>query len=406
MATPIPALSWASYLRWMLASLVAGVACVGAFNILVDPLAVFGSPRITGINAVKPYLDHHRELARWQSARRACANAGIFGNSRAEIGFDPENPVFGRHGLSAFNHAIPGSHTRTSLRQMDWLAAVGCMPRVIVLGVDFFDFLGGNRPRPADLAKADPAPEVDARFLAESVFSLSGLSDSVGTLALQHVRNPAMLTERGFNPLRNYIGEVEQSGHYVLFRQRAEENLRRWQSRAPRLRPPDGGASQDEQLVDAILDRTVAAGSTVHLIIYPYHAEIRLMIERLGIGGLFAEWKRSLLALAERPRKGAGQVVVWDFSGIGSETREAIPARGDRKTQLKYYWEAGHFKKELGDRIIVRIFGDEDTPGVRLRSDNIGAWLAEDQRRVAELQSQDPGLSAEVDDLLAKASAR
>jgi hypothetical protein len=92
------------------------VAAAGAVNWAADPLAVFGTPRVSGLNARKPYLNHDRELARFALAHRHCKAtkaaatpaglAGIFGNSRAEIGFNPEHAAFARLNLKAFNHAL------------------------------------------------------------------------------------------------------------------------------------------------------------------------------------------------------------------------------------------------------------------------------------------------------------
>ena len=74
-----------------------------------------------------------------------------------------------------------------------------------------------------------------------------------------------------------------------------------------------------------------------------------------------------------------GKVEVWDFSGVSPETLEAIPTRGDRKTHLNYYWEAGHFKKELGNLVIDRLLGKQNDFGIKLDSGNIESWLAEDR---------------------------
>lgn len=391
---------WRTYLRWMLTTVVATLIVVAAVHVFIDPLGVFGAPRIVGLNASKPYLDHHRELARWQAAQRVCASAGIFGNSRAEIGFDPENPVFHARGLDAFNHAIAGSGAELAYRQLRWLQAAGCMPKTIVLGVEFIDFLGGSSPTPLQTPALDPAPRRDARFVAEAVVSLSGLRDAVNTLFLQHARYPATVAERGFSPLYNYLGEVEQNGHYALFRQRAEESARYWLRKPPRLLPLEGGISADQQQVEAFVDLATAAGSTVHLVIYPYHAQFRLLLERLGLGGLFADWKRMLASIAERHSGGA--VTVWDFSGITPETLEAIPSAGDRRTHLRYYWESGHFKKELGDRAMARILGNPVDFGVQLRGETIDAWVAEDRRSVQALLATPGPLQAEVDDIVAR----
>lgn len=390
--------AWPLYLRRMLATTLTLVAAVGVVNVVVDPLGVFGAPRIPGINAKKPYLDHHRELARWSAARRQCAPVGIFGNSRAEIGFDPGAPALRRRGLEAFNHAIPGSGVGLAYRQLEWLKASGCAPRTVILGVEFFDFLGagggGGVPPPS------PPPRVDLPFLAETVFSLTGLRDSVNTLLLQRAAHPATITERGFNPLDNYIPEVQGSGHYILCRQRAEENLKNWLRKPARITPPDGGVSPDQAGLEAFLTAAAASVDVVHVVIYPYHAEIRLMMERLGLSPLFAEWKRSLVALAEGNAARSVEVRVWDFSGIHDDTLEAIPLRGDRSTHLRYYWEAGHFKSALGDRMLARILGEPSDFGVVLDAASLGPWLEEDRARVlAQLASPSP-LLTEVDDVL------
>lgn len=399
MDTPRTPMSWPGYLAAMLATTVLAVVAVGAFNALIDPLGVFGGPAIAGVNAEKPYLRHHRELARWQRARRVCAGAAIFGNSRAEIGFDPEHPAFASRGLAAFNHAIPGAETATSLRQLRWLDSAGCMPQLMVVGVDFFDFLGGeDAPLPA---AEEPAPAIDAAFAAESVLSLGGLADSLRTLAVQRAKTPAILTEHGFNPLLHYATEVAQGGHYTLFRQAAEENVERWQAKAARLTTADGNASSDQRVLDALMSHAAVAGGETHLIIYPYHAQIRLMIDGLGLNPLFDAWKRDLVARAAHRAAHGERVVLWDFSGISETTREAIPPRGDKKTQLARYWEAGHFKKALGDRVLARVLGGDDEGfGIRLDAGNIDAHLAADARAVEALKAADAALVAETADVL------
>lgn len=387
---------WRSYLAWMFAAALAAIAASGAFALFMDPLALYGAPRIAGVNAVKPYLDHHRELARWRAARRACAAVGFFGNSRAEIGFDPEAPALGRQGLTAFNHAIPGSGLGLAARQLGWLEAAGCGPQVAVLGVDFFDFLGG--PAPEGAVRSAP-PRVDGRVVAETVFSITAVRDAFTTLRLQHARHPASLTALGFNPLLNYIPEVEKSGHYALFRQRAVENRKRWEKLPPRLDPPGGGPSEEALALRAFLAEARSARA-VHLVIYPYHAEIRLMLEGMGLTGLFEAWKARVLAEARRADPSGARVRVWDFSALGAETLEPIPAPHDRRTVLQWYWEAGHFKKALGDRMLARMLEGSDPLGIELRPETLAATVAEDRRQVAQAWTAGGPLVREVRSVL------
>ena len=397
MTSPTP-LSWASYLRWMLTTLAICVALVGAINVFVDPLGIFGSPRIPGINATKPYLDHHRDLTRWQAARRVCAGAGIFGNSRAEIGFDPRHPAFAAAGLSAFNYALPSAPASTIDRQLKWLASIGCTPKLAIVGVEFNDFLGTTKAVP--LPPVDAPPQIDGKVLAETVFAITGLRDSAKTAALQRARYAATLTERGFNPLDNYIAEVDNSGHYILFRQRADENARSWGRKAKAIQPAEG-QSIDQQALDALLAGIQQSGGKARLVIYPYHAEIRLMQARLGLADLFNDWKRMVVAIAARHPG----VEVWDFSGIGPETLEAIPAPGDRKTHLQYFWEAGHFKRALGDKVIARVMGAADADGrfgIQLTPDNIENVIAADRKQLDTLLTTPSPLLTEVDDVVGK----
>lgn len=400
MPLPTPSVPWATYLRWMLGTALAVVAGVGAFNIVVDPLGIFSSPRVAGFNAIKPLLSHHQEASRWAAARRACADTGIFGNSRAEIGLDPANPTLAKMGLSAFNNALPGTTIATSHHQLAWLQSVGCMPRTLILGVEFLDFLGDSAAQAGTAESTRPAPSIDSRLLAEAVFSTSGLFDSAKTIAIQHTRYPATITERGFNPLLEYIPEAALVGQYVMFRQRAQENLRIWSRKPKRLRPSAVQPSTDEVLLDAILTRAGRAGSTTYLVIYPYHAQVRMMFERLELGELFAQWKRMVVAQAARHTAAGHKVEVWDFSGISPETQEAIPSRDDRKTQLEYYWEGGHFKKALGDRMLANLFGQEQNFGRRITENTLEAWLADDRQQARALLASPSPLRDEVDDLM------
>lgn len=402
----MPSTIWRRYLTWMLSTLVAVIALCGALNVFIDPLGVFGSPRIAGINERKPYLDHHRELARWKAAKRICPSAGIFGNSRAEIGFDPEHPAFRDRGLEAFNHAIPGTGISTGHRQLKWLYGAGCTPRVVIVGVEFFDFLGGSTHDPRRALAADPAPDIDARTIGETVFSITAARDALKTVLLQRASYPATITPRGFNPLLNYLPEVERAGQYPLFRQRAVENLKNWSRKPRRLRPEGGGPSSDDAELEGFLATSTSQGTVVYVLIYPYHAQLRLMMERAGLSPLFAQWKESIFETARKYESPTSTVKVWDFSGISDETLEAIPLQGDRRSRMNYYWEAGHFKRALGDRVLNQLLANDPGFGVLMHGDMIHGWLEKDRERVAALLGMPSPLAAEVTSLFTTQDVR
>ncbi len=380
--------------------MIISIAFCGALNVFIDPLGVFAAPRISGINSLKPYLDHHQELARWMAAKRLCPSAAIFGNSRAQIGFDPEHPAFHNAGLEAFNHAIPGSSVNLAFNQLNWLIEAGCTPKVAILGIEFFDFLGATSPTtPLSASNIEPAPRFDGRFFAETVFSVSGIRDSINTISLQRAEHPATVSPRGFNPLLNYIKEVEQSGHHQLFRQRAEENLKSWKRKAPRVQL-ETGISPDYASLEGFLSLASKSGIKVYVVTYPYHAEIRMLMERIGLGDVFSEWKKSLLLETQKFSHQGAEIQVWDFSGISAYSLEVIPAYGDKQTQLEYYWEAGHFKKALGDKMIIQMITGEPGFGIKLQDLMLNDWLENDRAQVKSELTQLSPLSVEVNHLL------
>jgi hypothetical protein len=63
---------------------------------------------------------------------------------------------------------------------------------------------------------------------------------------------------------------------------------------------------------------------------------------------------------------------------------ERIPAPGDTHSATQWYWEAGHFKSTLGERVLQRILGAETPFGFRLAHDNLDA----NRRRVAAERAQ------------------
>lgn len=395
---------WSKYLVWLCVSLLVTLATCGAFNIFMDPLGIFGSPRIGGINKVKPYLDHHRELARWKGAQRLCPNAAIFGNSRAEIGLDPEHPDFGKKSLRAFNHAIPGTSIVTAIQQLQWLQDAGCFPKTIVLGVEFFDFIGPAASASV-ISTSSIAPSITASVLAESVFSVTGVRDSLETLFIQKSRHPASITEKGFNPLLNYVPEVAHSGHYTLFRQRANENVAKWLKFGSGDHLGPRSASEFTQLQRFIQTASQHAES-VHVVIYPYHAQLRLLLNKAKLGDSFLNWKASISSVIHNSDIGPAEFKLWDFSGMSDQTLEPIPASGDRRTHLQYYWEGGHFKRELGDKMLSQMIGGQAGFGVLVTPENLMEWLERDHQLVIEQENSNVALSADVESIFKQALAK
>ena len=82
-----------------------------------------------------------------------------------------------------------------------------------------------------------------------------------------------------------------------------------------------------------------------------------------GLWNAFEDWKRKLAQIVDEDAAASGSAqpfVLWDFSGYNSITTEAVPAQGDLRSEMRWYWEAGHFKKESGDLVLDRVLDHHD----------------------------------------------
>jgi hypothetical protein len=352
------------------------VSLAALVNYLIDPYAVFGAGTIAGLNQVKPHPDVMLPEIKLILGTRARPDALILGNSRAEVGFDPQHPAFRARGLLAFNAAVPGSATEYEASALQRFAVASNI-RVAIIGLDFLDFLYG----PNESARPTPAFEGSAsaartRLLA--LFSVTALLDSARTVVIQHERHPATLRPDGFNPMLDYLDIAATEGYAVLFRQRAEQSARQLAREPHNLYTQGSRQSPAFSALESVLRIAAEKGIDVQLVIYPYHLILMLQIEAAGLWPLFEEWKADVAALSDEARRRGVRVSLWDFACPDHQTAEAVPGDDERKAMMRWYWEAGHFKKELGDLVLARIFGQGNQYGgegfgIQLTSENAAA---------------------------------
>jgi len=139
--------------------------------------------------------------------------------------------------------------------------------------------------------------------------------------------------------------------------------------------------------------------------ISPSHARQFETIAAKGIWLLFEDWKRHLVNInyEEADRLGKQPFPLWDFSGYNSLTTEPVPPVNDGLTEMCWYWESSHYKKELGDLVQDRIFGynhpDRQLPsdfGTLLTPETIEPHLATVRTNRRQWQEAFPEDAAEI----------
>lgn len=390
---------FARFIKWMVASVLVGASLVTLFVVLVDPYRIHRLVELAGINTIKPPPEHYQQEIKTVGARAVGADVFLMGNSRMEIGMNPDDIRFIRSKRSPYNLAVAGSRVGTAHRQFEALRAAN-RPSVIVLGVEFLDFLVD--PSGSDVPDKSKSNLEHLQWRVDTVFSLNAFLDAVKTLQIQHSAEPAIITALGFNPLNEYHGIAREEGYHSIFR-RLNENIAKNISGKPHgLLRTSSGTSSDWQELHALLDGAAAERAEIHLVIYPYHAQMLAMFEQAGLWPAFEKWKSMLVSEVERIRlmHPGATVTLWDFSGFGPIQCEAIPAKGDVSSTTRWYWEAGHFKSALGDLVLERMLGERSAAdagfGIALEAGSFDENRLRIARERAACAARDPDLFKEV----------
>jgi hypothetical protein len=352
---------------WVLAAAFLLVCLFGAgFNYLVDPYGLFGTPRISGFNELKPAASERARVIKPYMASRAKPKVVIGGNSRPEIGLNPQSACWGKADQPVFNMGIPGADVFMQTRYVQHAVENGEAQRVL-LGVDFLDFL-------VDSSK--PTGEIDWNFLGKSfngrlnpgskeglgtnisfqnaedifsgLFSLVALGDSVMTIASQRDKDAATRREDGFNPGLDYRPIIRNEGQSVLFRQKNLEVRKSLQQNDIDVLDIHGQRTMPLEALRRFLEWAKTRGVDVVLFINPYHSDYLIQIEMAGKWPEFEEWKRQLTLVAEEYA-----VPLWDFNTFDRYSTESPPSPGDKRSELHWFWEPAHYRYELGDLMLA-----------------------------------------------------
>lgn len=371
------------YLRLTAAAFAATLGLAAAVNVAVDPYGLFGTPRVDGLTAVKPAAAGQARVAKAYQVAAAQPATLIVGNSRPEMGLDPASACWSAEQRPVYNLGLPGASFAMQLAYLRYGMQAGTV-RTAVIGLDFLDFLrigsratAGEGGSGGESARAYERRVGAAGDLAQwrqritdvwrATVSLDALEDSVVTLAGQHDRNAADLRPDGFNPARQYLDIIAAEGQRVLFTQKQGELLELFSR--PGLRLPSPDRSPELRALEEALADMRAQGVTPILFLNPYHAEYLTAIDQAGLWPDFLRWKAAMLALTARH-----DVALWDFNTLGPYAREPVPAAGDRRTTLRWFWEPAHYTAALGEKMLAAMLGRDCAP----HGDGLGGRLTFD----------------------------
>jgi hypothetical protein len=386
-----------TYFGWIAGTMALLAISVVFLTVATDPYRTFGTPAITGWTALKPRAYQQIGMAKLYQLDRIAPQTLILGNSRAEIGLDPASPLWPVALRPAFNAAVAGGSVYTSLLMLREGLAVR-PPARIVIGLDLQDFLSGETQEPIENERrllVDAAGTPNPRRYYQvwkdrfaSTLTIDAVADSVLTLFDQDPLTSATMTRFGFNPLHEYRVFAKRSGYQGLF---SQKNAIYRQQYAGYAQPDFVHPTRIAAYRDFVSILKQAMGNHIPVIVYihPYHAEFLLMLDELGRWKSFEEWKRVVVnAVAQAIDDSPGAITLFDFSGFNEFTIEPVPPPGDRKTEMSWYWEPGHYKSALGEQILTAMFHEGSRFGRILTPENIESVLGEIRRERTEFKRE------------------
>src|SRR6187399_1780851 len=116
---------------------MVGVAGIGAG---IDRDAVFGTPRIAGLNKSKLTAQSHAGLSKPYQIERVHPHAVMIGASTVDLGLDPANPAWPEDLRPVFNFGVPGSDPLFQFRTLQHAVAAGPVKAAVIV-VSFVDAL-------------------------------------------------------------------------------------------------------------------------------------------------------------------------------------------------------------------------------------------------------------------------
>jgi hypothetical protein len=360
-------------ITWLL-GVVLLVALVGAFNALVDPYYVIGTPRLAGLNAAKPEASTHTQLAKDYLIGRLRPAGLLLGTSKVDLGIDPESRFWPDDARPAFNYGVPGSDIHGTLANLRRAIALGPVRRALVV-LEFGDFMGP----PSQGKAAAPAVMTPLQRLHDIVLatlSLDAFRASIATVIAQQRPDPVDLSLEGATNDQGFRRLVRAEGYETFFLQKNAENATRFARLAAllRARPGAGIANLDE--VVEIIALCSRHGIALDFALPPAHADLLVQIHRAGLWSRYQSAKAALTQLIAA--EGGDAVRLWDFSGFDAVSTEPVPTPAERGVDMVWFWEPSHFQRAVGERMLAAIYGGVAGYGVRLTPGMIGAHLAEE----------------------------
>ncbi len=335
------------------------MALAFAVTYIIDPYRIFLTPEISGLNEKKSRAQGEIFFNRMVGIKTVQPTTILLGNSRVQWGMSARSQLWPQALRPVYNAAIPGSNNQTAFAYLQYAIRTGNI-KVAVLGLDYLSSLikiNAAADKPVILGNYGPllstensmAQTVKNYFLR--IASIDGLIDSFLTIFEQKNPYAPDILPNGDNPLNEYKGYATEKGYHRLFKNYLS-GIKKRLGRKDRIFIQETDSSPEFEALKRLIDLAKNNNVKLYMFFHPYHSTLQDLITSVGRREEFDNWKRRILHIVQK----RDNVELWDFSTRSELTSEAVPEAGDMTTRMNWYWEPGHYKNGLGEKIISNVF--------------------------------------------------
>ena len=337
-----------NYLKTYLFLLTTFFALVGSTNYLINPHKVFNSRNIFALKNQTFNITNWTSFSRYHKANHL--NTGKYdtlflGNSRVFGGLDPRNSSLSQH--SVYNAGLPHANIYEIEKIFNYARSRNKLDKVII-GLDLGQF-SEKRDVSGDFDRSLFAGKIPY-FVSyySNLFSITHFFDSLEIIQHNFKNEIAQNSEPqivdGFNIRQSNYQQKKPQKQFINYARSftSNENYLDFNYTQERI-----------NILRKIITECRQEEIEIQLFISPVHAWQLEFMEASKIFSLFESWKKDLVDLiAEDALKNADKspIFLWDFSGYNIITTEPVPSNS--KTQMQWFNDPSHYKKEVGDIVL------------------------------------------------------
>ena len=358
--------------------------CIIGINWLINPLVLFNSPLIQGINQYKTESFFAQQLIKPHHIKNQKPRSLILGSSRAGSAFDPTHSALDQS-LHPYNVAIPGASPYILMRMFQHAQANAKIESVI-LSVDFFMF---NRLKPRTNPGFDHIFEarLDRSKDNAPVFTLPQyLRDNTVSLISWYSLGSSKTTFEKQKKLANHsIGGIIQydSGfwNHVIHGRKLYKNIfahttkgyltKNWFPNKDHLFELDTMPHKylsDDRLANEyqgpyfhltkLLTLLYQSNIKTTIVILPTHVYLLEALSAAHLWNDFEQWKRDLITITEQTGNALNHkpYTIWDFNDYNTISQESVPTTKVKAGRMRWFSDPAHPNKAAGDIIIDHIY--------------------------------------------------